>query len=108
MQYIAGVGLHDVLDDVRRLRATPDGASQAGTGGKGDIQPTESVSGPVSAAAHGLLTGRFATGPATPGSSNPAPTAPLDTDRTDQAGFAVASDRPASAPSRRRARRRFR
>ena len=38
MQYIAGVGLHDVLDDVRRLRAAADGASQAGTGGKGDNQ----------------------------------------------------------------------
>ena len=35
MQYIAGVGLNDVLDDVRRLRAAADGASPAGTGGTG-------------------------------------------------------------------------
>src|SRR5262249_45237680 len=99
MQYIAGVGLHDVLDDVRRLRAVPDGASQAGAGQKGDNGSTGSVDGPGSAAAHALLTGRFATGRATPGGSNLAPTAPLDTDGTDQAAFAVAPDRPASAPS---------
>src|SRR5262249_20073884 len=35
MQYIAGVGLNDVLKDVRRLRAAAAGASQGGTGGGG-------------------------------------------------------------------------
>src|SRR5262245_62167859 len=85
MQYIAGVGLNHVLDDVRRLRAAADGASQAETGGKGDDQPTEPVAGPVSAVTRGLLTGRFATAPATPAGSVPPPTVSLDPDRTDQA-----------------------
>jgi serine/threonine protein kinase/WD40 repeat protein/Tfp pilus assembly protein PilF len=99
MQYIAGVGLDDVLDDVRRLRAAADGASQAGTGGQGDGQPTEPVDGPVSAVSHSLLTGRFATDPASPGGSDPAPTASLDPDRTDQAASVGAIDRPVPAPS---------
>jgi len=99
MQYIDGVGLNDVLDDVCRLRSAADGASRDGTGGKGDNQSTESVDGPVSAVAHGLLTGRFATGPATPGGSDPAPTASLDPGRTDQAASVVAPDPPDPAPS---------
>ncbi len=99
MQYIAGVGLNAVLDDVRRLRAAPNGASQARTGVKGDSQRTEPVDGPISAAAHGLLTGRFAAAPATPGRSDPSPSASLDPDRTDQAAPAWALDRPASAPA---------
>src|SRR5262249_9800161 len=85
--------------DVRRLRAVPDGASQAGAGQKGDNGSTGSVDGPVSAAAHRLLTGRFATGPATPGGSDLAPTAPPDPDRTDPTPSAVAPDRPAAAPA---------
>jgi serine/threonine protein kinase/WD40 repeat protein/Tfp pilus assembly protein PilF len=98
MQYIAGVGLNDVLDDVRRLRVAADSASQAGTGGKGDAQPTEAGDGPVSAVTRGLLTGRFATTAATPDESDPAPTASLDLDRTDQATFVVTSQRPAPTP----------
>jgi serine/threonine protein kinase/WD40 repeat protein/Flp pilus assembly protein TadD len=99
MQFIAGVGLNAVLDDVRRVRATPDGVSQAGTGGNGNDQATEPVDGPLSAVTHGLLTGRFATAPATPGGSNPAPTVSLDPDRTEPAAFMVVPDRPAAAPS---------
>jgi serine/threonine protein kinase/WD40 repeat protein len=99
MQYIAGVGLHDVLDDVRRLRAAPDGASQAGTSGQGDDHPTEPVSGPISAVAHGLLSGQFATAPGSPAGSGPPLTASLDPDRTDQAAPVATLDRPAPAPS---------
>jgi hypothetical protein len=99
MQYIAGVGLNAVLDDIRRLRATPDGASQARTGEKGDSQRTEPVDCSISAAAHGLLTGRFAAAPATPGGSDQSPTASLDPDRTDQAESSRAINQTASAPS---------
>jgi eukaryotic-like serine/threonine-protein kinase len=99
IKYIAGVGLNAVLDDIRRLRAAPNGASQARTGQKDDNQPTEPVDGPISAAAHGLLTGRFAAATAAPGGSHPAPATALDLDRTDPAASVVAPDRPASAPS---------
>jgi serine/threonine protein kinase len=88
MQYIAGIGLDDVLDDVRRLRAAPDGASQAGTDSKGEDHPTEPVEGPLPAVTRGLLTGRFAAVPANPGGSDPAPTVSLDPGRMDQ-GAAV-------------------
>jgi eukaryotic-like serine/threonine-protein kinase len=99
MQYIAGVGLNDVLDDVRRLRAAAAGASQAETGGKGDGQPTEPVDGPLSAVAHSLLTGRFVTTPSTSAQTGPPPTPSLDPEWTDPAAFVVAPDRPAPAPS---------
>src|SRR5262249_51641888 len=99
MQYIAGIGLDDVLDDVRRLRAAADGARQAGTGGKGDDQPTEPVEGPLPAVTRGLLTGRFAAAPASPGGSDPAPTVSLDPDRMDQGAAGGTLDQPASAPS---------
>jgi serine/threonine protein kinase/WD40 repeat protein/tetratricopeptide (TPR) repeat protein len=97
MQYVVGVGLHDVLDDVRRLRATNEGASQAGAGPKGDRQEKAPIDGPISDAAHGLLTGRFTTGPATPDGSEQAETAPLDPGRADQAPGAVARDQRASS-----------
>jgi hypothetical protein len=99
MPYIAGVGLHDVLDDVRRLRSAAVGASPAGTGGKGGDRPTEPVDRPVSSVAHSLLTGRFATDPANPGGSDRSLTASLDPDRTEQAASLGTLDRPASAPS---------
>ena len=54
MQYIAGVGLDDVLDDVRRFRAPADGASQAGTGGRGDDPPTGPVESPLPAVTRAL------------------------------------------------------
>jgi WD40 repeat protein/tetratricopeptide (TPR) repeat protein len=88
-----------VLADVRRLRDLADGASQARTAGQGDAQPTEPVNAPVSAVAHGLMTGRFATAPAIPGGSNPAPTASLEPDRTDPAPSVITPDRSARAHS---------
>jgi serine/threonine protein kinase/WD40 repeat protein len=99
MQFIAGVGLVDVLDDVRRLRPALDGASQAATGRNGDDQPTETVDEPLPAVTRGLLTGRFATAPADPGEPDPAPTVSLDPDRMDQAGAVGTLDRPAPVPS---------
>jgi hypothetical protein len=77
MQCIAGVGLDKVLEDVRRLRAAADGASRVGTEGRGDDQLTQPGEGPLSAVSRGLLSGRFAIAPATPGGSDPSPTASL-------------------------------
>jgi serine/threonine protein kinase/WD40 repeat protein len=94
MQYIAGVGLHDVLDDVRRLRAAAAGASQ---GGRGELEPTEPVDGCRSAVSRGLLTGLFAASPADPGGSDGSQTASLNPDRA--AASAGGPARPASAPS---------
>jgi serine/threonine protein kinase/WD40 repeat protein len=97
MQYIGGVGLNDVLNDVRRLRSSPDDAGRAGTTGREDDPPTEACDGPVSAAAHGLLTGRFATAPITPGGS-PLPTVSFQVDRGDQLAFVMAPDQPSPTP----------
>ena len=74
MQYIAGVGLNEVLDDVRRLREDSRGAAEAGTV-EGRDEPTHRADRGTAAsvAARGLLTGRFATAPATPPGSD-APT----------------------------------
>jgi serine/threonine protein kinase/WD40 repeat protein len=99
MQFIAGVGLNDVLDDVRRLRAAAAGASPAGTGGKGDDGPTEPVEGSRSIVARGLLTGGFAAAPVDSGGSDRPPTVALDPDRTSPVAPVDAPDRPASAPS---------
>jgi eukaryotic-like serine/threonine-protein kinase len=55
MQYIAGVGLDQVVEDVRRLRAGGDGPAQ--TAG------TSVVAGQLAVLSHGLLTGRFANAP---------------------------------------------
>jgi serine/threonine protein kinase/WD40 repeat protein len=99
MQYIAGVGLHDVLDDVRRLRAPAAGASQAGTGVRGHMEPTEPVDDSRSAVSRGLLTGLFAAAPADPGGTDRPRTASLDTDQTGPTASLNAPERPASAPS---------
>jgi serine/threonine protein kinase/WD40 repeat protein/tetratricopeptide (TPR) repeat protein len=99
MQYIAGVGLNDVLEDVRRLRAAAEAASRAGTGGMAGDQPTEPVDGPLSAVARGLLTGRFVTTPATPAGSGQPPTASLAHERADPTALVDAPHPPAPAPS---------
>jgi serine/threonine protein kinase/WD40 repeat protein/tetratricopeptide (TPR) repeat protein len=106
MQYIDGVGLHDVLEDVRRLREATDTASQVGTGFERSEQPTESLDGSVPAIAPGLLTGRFAIPSATAGPSDSTPTGSVDRDPTagaaptgtpHQRQSAVASAAPDSA-----------
>ncbi len=51
MQYIDGVGLNEVLEDVRRLRRIAGDAGPAGTGGGGDDRPTEPVGATASVAA---------------------------------------------------------
>jgi serine/threonine protein kinase len=95
MQYIAGVSLNNVLEDVRRLRATANGgASNRGQDGPGEHQGTVPVDAPLSVATHGLLTGRFATAAV---ASDPAPTLSVDPDRTAQGSLLVVPDRTAAA-----------
>jgi len=60
MQYIVGVGLEHVLDDVRRLRAAADSVSGPGTGGAGQGTANGAATASLSPIARGLLTGRFA------------------------------------------------
>ena len=48
MQYIAGVGLDQVLADVRRLRAAGDGGASAGASVPGDGAASEAGGGPAS------------------------------------------------------------
>jgi serine/threonine-protein kinase len=55
MQYIAGVGLDQVVEDVRRLRAGGDGPAQ--------MAATGVMSDQLAIVSHGLLTGRFANAP---------------------------------------------
>ncbi len=47
MPLIAGVGLHQVLDDVRRLRATDDPTNAPEASGQGEQPATEPVAEPV-------------------------------------------------------------
>jgi serine/threonine protein kinase/WD40 repeat protein len=60
MQFIVGVGLERVLDDVRRLRTPAN--SDTGTGTLDAAQETaiDPEAGPVTAISRGLLTGQFA------------------------------------------------
>jgi serine/threonine protein kinase/WD40 repeat protein/tetratricopeptide (TPR) repeat protein len=97
MQYIAGVGLNHVLDDVRRLRGALDGPSQTSDVGERGDQQTSPLDASLSAATQGLLTGRFAAAPAEAGGASSAPTLAAGSDGTDRASFAVALDE--SAPS---------
>ncbi len=74
MPLIAGVGLDQVLEDVRRLRATDDPKNAPETNGQAEQPAAEPVAELHRAVTHGLLTGRFSTGPATPTGTEPPPT----------------------------------
>jgi eukaryotic-like serine/threonine-protein kinase len=84
MQYIDGIGLDRVLDDVRHLRADSEGASYLTKEGQSHSQATEAVGGRISAASRSLLTGRFATAASTLGGSAPAPTPSLDMEHRER------------------------
>jgi WD40 repeat protein len=101
MQYIAGVGLERVLEDVRHLRAAAGGSTPAGTGAAGDGAPTAVAADPVSVVSHGLLTGRYAAAPDPSSASDPDATATFDPQATGAgAGKAPASfDEAAPVPS---------
>jgi serine/threonine protein kinase/WD40 repeat protein/tetratricopeptide (TPR) repeat protein len=97
MQYIDGVGLNDVLDDVRRLREGSGGTGGAGTSGGGEGRRTEPIGGSTSVVARGLLTGRFAIAPATPAGADSAIVF-LDPAQASRTAPASASEPPPSAP----------
>ncbi len=60
MQYIAGVGLERVLEDVCRLRAQSGGSSPAGAEYPKTAVEADGSAGPLPVISRGLLTGRFA------------------------------------------------
>jgi serine/threonine protein kinase len=98
MQYIAGVGLERVLEDVRRLRAAD---RAAGTGAAREVERADEI---VAAVSRGLLTGRFAAGGAATATGAAGPgaptTAPLDVAATDAiAGAEVAAEGPGAEAS---------
>ena len=100
MPLIAGVGLHQVLEDVRRLRATDDPKDAPETNGQGKQPVTEPVAQTLRAVTHGLLTGRFSTGPATPSGTEPPPTLAVDDGPRDAtSGNGQADEVVVSAPS---------
>jgi eukaryotic-like serine/threonine-protein kinase len=86
MPLIAGVGLHQVLEDVRRLRATDDPKNAPEAKGTGAQPATEPVDETLRTVSHGLLTGRFSTGFATPGGNDPSPTLAVDDRPRDATG----------------------
>jgi serine/threonine protein kinase/WD40 repeat protein len=97
MQYIAGVGLNDVLNDVCRLREESARAAKAGTGEGRDDRRTEPVGDTASVPARGLLTGRFATAPPTPAGSD-APTSLSEPGHETPTAPVGASESPAPVP----------
>ena len=100
MPLIAGVGLDQVLEDVRRLRATDDPKNAPETNGQGHQPVTEPIAETLRTVTHGLLTGRFATGPATPsGTEPPSPMAVDDAPRDATGGNGPEADIMVSAPS---------
>ena len=100
MSLIAGVGLHQVLEDVRRLRVTDDSKSNPEATGQGHQSATKPVAPALRAVTQGLLTGRFATGPATPsGTEPPSPMAVDDAPRDATGGNGPEADIMVSAPS---------
>ncbi|HKM52939.1 MAG TPA: serine/threonine-protein kinase, partial [Isosphaeraceae bacterium] len=60
MQYIAGVGLERVLEDVCRLRAQAGGSTPAGAEYPKTAVEADGSAGPLPVISRGLLTGRFA------------------------------------------------
>jgi serine/threonine protein kinase/WD40 repeat protein/Tfp pilus assembly protein PilF len=98
MQFIEGFGLDRVLDDVRRLRAEADPAASPEADGVA-ASTTKALTSPVSAVTRGLMTGRFATAPATPTGAEPLPTQPVDDGLTHSFDFQAADNPLASDPS---------
>ncbi len=86
MQYIAGVGLDRVLEDVRRLRSAANGDAGAETTGARQGTATVAGANPLTAISRGLLTGRFAEAPMAPLTAEPASTAIVTTGGTTSGG----------------------
>ncbi len=100
MPLIAGVGLHQVLEDVRRLRATDDPRNLPEANSQGKQPVTEPVAHTLRAVTQGLLTGRFSTGPATPvGIERPSTLAVDDGPKEATSGNGNADEMIVTAPS---------
>jgi serine/threonine protein kinase len=86
MQFIDGVGLEVVLQEVRHLRiASPEKPAEAGT---------EAATGPLSVVSRGLLTGRFADAATAASIAGSGSVASAGAD----SGATAAADRPTSGP----------
>ncbi len=102
MQCIVGVGLDQVLGDVRRLRAVTNGNTGTGTGRAGQGTMIEAGTNPLTAISRGLLTGRFADRTTASIGEEPAATvmSAIDSAIPDAtSGAWPAADGSASAPS---------
>ena len=100
MPLIAGVGLNQVLEDVRRLRATDDLKDVPGDTGQAHQPATEPVAETIRAVTQGLLTGRFASGAVAPAETEPPPTLAADNRLKDATnGNGAAAEAMASASS---------
>ena len=86
MPLIDGVGLNQVLEDVRRLRATDNPIDAPEADCQGEQPVTEPVAETLRAVSQGLLTGRFSTGGATPAGTERLPVLPLDDGPGDATG----------------------
>ena len=100
MPLIAGVGLNQVLEDVRRLRATDDLKDVPGDTGQAHQPATEPVAETIRAVTQGLLTGRFASVAAAPAGTEPPPTLAANGGARDATGGnGAAAEAMASASS---------
>jgi serine/threonine protein kinase/WD40 repeat protein len=85
MPLITGVGLDQVLQDVRRIRATDTEEAHAGGKGQDEGAATGRADPAVRAVTQGLMTGRFAVSPATPSVTEPPSTATVEDAPRDSA-----------------------
>jgi serine/threonine-protein kinase len=94
MQYIAGVGLERVLEDVRRLRAgaVGDAPAEASTA---SFDPATDAAEPLAVFSRGLLTGRFAAGSTAPRDVGPDGSATLPPDGLASGATPLADAAPA-------------
>ncbi|MGO9464152.1 MAG: protein kinase domain-containing protein [Isosphaeraceae bacterium] len=94
MQYISGVGLERVLNDVRRLRAMAGRDAGDGKAVAGQTTVIDAGADPLATISRGLLTGRFANGPMAPIAAEPGSTGIATTGGTtsgDGVGLASSS-----------------
>jgi eukaryotic-like serine/threonine-protein kinase len=92
MQMIAGIGLNQVIDEVRRLRSAVEVARVSSGAETRSIAPAATAA-PISLAlvSEGLLTGQFTTGPALGPGTDPTATVPIERPETGQSARFVAT-----------------
>ncbi len=90
MQMISGVGLNEVIDEVRRLRSSIEVVPVA-SGAETRSNDPAAPAGSVSLACAGLLTGRFAIGPGLGSGTDPTATVAIEPPDTAEADRRVAA-----------------